>query len=467
MPELFVAMLKEEWRIHSTMSGNLGFALFPVMIAGFTFMAAWILPVLPGIVPLDTLAFIAHAMFALMGVMVGSFGIMGREFMNRRFGQASLVAYSSRSLPISERRIFSQFIAKDVVFYLFLWIIPAVLGIAVAAPFIGLSPGLPPLLLLTFTLSFLEGLSFVFFLSTVYAHSPRIAGVLIAGAVLAIVGASLAGIGPAMLLPPYAFLREPSSLPLLGSLVLIAVPAACSIAWATIDYPDSTRRFPNALDGLARRFRFFSNPWFVAKDALDLIRSEGGIAKLIFSFLMPLALIWVFLSVLFRFIPGISPLIVFAVLLGVISSTTYNWLTEFESFSSYAFLPVDVRTVLMSKLQSYVVINLVSLAVLLVIAFGTGEAGLIVPAVLVFVSVSAYALAVTVHLTGLHPSAMLYNARVFFTYIAAIAPVLLILIFSSIAHPWIAASGILLLPVAGILINRASVRWTVWEMPSY
>ena len=56
MRELFVAMLKEEWRIHSTMTGNLGFALFPVMIAGFTFMAAWILPVLPGIVPIDTLS---------------------------------------------------------------------------------------------------------------------------------------------------------------------------------------------------------------------------------------------------------------------------------------------------------------------------------------------------------------------------------------------------------------------------
>lgn len=467
MRELFIAMLKEEWRIHSTMTGNLGFALFPIMIAGFTFMAAWILPVLPGIVPIDTLAFIVHAMFGLMGVMVGSFGIMGREFMNRRFGQASLIAYSSRSLPVSERRIFSVFIAKDVVFYLFLWVIPAVLGIAAAAPFIGLSPGLPPLLLLTFTLSFLEGLAIVFFLSTIYAHSPRIAGALIAGAALAIGGASLVGIGPAVLLPPYAFLLAPSALPLLASLVLIAVPGACSIVWATVDYPDATRRFPNALNSLVRRFRFFSNPWFVAKDALDLIRSEGGIAKLIFSFLMPLALIWVFLSVLFRFIPGISPLIVFAILLGVISSTTYNWLTEFESFSSYAFLPVDVRTVLMSKLQSYVVINIVSLAVLLVIAFGTGEAGLVVPAVLVFVSVSAYTLAVTVRLTGLYPSAMLYNARVFFTYIAAIAPVLLILIFSSIAHPWIAAAGVLLLPVAWILISRASLRWTVWEMPSY
>ncbi|MBN1193986.1 MAG: hypothetical protein JXA08_01350 [Methanomicrobiaceae archaeon] len=467
MRELFVAMLKEEWRIHSTMTGNLGFALFPIMIAGFTFMAAWILPVLPGIVPIDTLAFIVHALFALMGVMVGSFGIMGREFMNRRFGQASLIAYSSRSLPVSERRIFSVFIAKDVVFYLFLWVIPAVLGIAAAAPFIGLSPGLPPLLLLTFTLSFLEGLAIVFFLSTIYAHSPRIAGALIAGAALAIGGASLVGIGPAVLLPPYAFLLAPSALPLLASLVLIAVPGACSIVWATVDYPDATRRFPNALTGLVRRFRFFSNPWFVAKDALDLIRSEGGIAKLVFSFLMPLALIWVFLSVLFRFIPGISPLIVFAILLGVISSTTYNWLTEFESFSSYAFLPVDVRTVLMSKLQSYVVINIVSLAVLLAIAFGTGEAGLVVPAVLVFVSVSAYTLAVTVRLTGLYPSTMLYNARVFFTYIAAIAPVLLILIFSSIGHPWVAAAGVLLLPVAWILISRASLRWTVWEMPSY
>ena len=43
MFELFTSMLKEEWRIHSTMFGSLSFALFPVVI----FMIAFISPFFP------------------------------------------------------------------------------------------------------------------------------------------------------------------------------------------------------------------------------------------------------------------------------------------------------------------------------------------------------------------------------------------------------------------------------------
>ncbi|MDK2863358.1 MAG: hypothetical protein PWQ46_1068, partial [Methanomicrobiaceae archaeon] len=90
MPELFVAMMKEEWRIHSTIFGNLGFALFPAVIAVFAFLGSLTLPIFADVLPYDVVALLAHIIFLLMGVMVGSFGLMGREVMNRRFGQASL-----------------------------------------------------------------------------------------------------------------------------------------------------------------------------------------------------------------------------------------------------------------------------------------------------------------------------------------------------------------------------------------
>ena len=49
MPELFVAMMKEEWRIHSTIFGNLGFALFPAVIAVFAFLGSLTLPTVSSI----------------------------------------------------------------------------------------------------------------------------------------------------------------------------------------------------------------------------------------------------------------------------------------------------------------------------------------------------------------------------------------------------------------------------------
>src|SRR5690606_20647663 len=130
--------------------------------------------------------------------------------------------------------------------------------------------------------------------------------------------------------------------------------------------------------------------------------------KVVFSFLLPVGLIWLCLQILIQFVPGIDPLMIFAVLLGVISSTIYNWLTEFDSFSSYAFLPVEVSGVIDAKLKSYGILSLLPVAVLVFAAAATGGAAApFIPALAVLISVSTYTLAVTVYLTGLHPNVML------------------------------------------------------------
>ncbi|NMB78483.1 MAG: hypothetical protein GYA23_05245, partial [Methanomicrobiales archaeon] len=124
MFELFIAMVKEEWRMHSTMFGSLSFALFPVMIFGIAFMGAFLMPLVRSTLPAGNLSLIIHTNFLLLGFMVGAFGLLGNEVMNRRFGQASLLAYSARSLPLSEAHIFLVFVIKDVIYYFFLWVFP-------------------------------------------------------------------------------------------------------------------------------------------------------------------------------------------------------------------------------------------------------------------------------------------------------------------------------------------------------
>jgi len=463
VPELFVAMMKEEWRIHSTIFGNLGFALFPVVIAVFAFLGSLTLPIFADVLPYDVVALLAHIIFLLMGVMVGSFGLMGREVMNRRFGQASLVAYASRSLPVSERRIFAAFLAKDTLYYILLYVLPFSIGFAAAAPFISLDPGYPLLAFISLTLAFLLGLAIVCFLSTLYARSAA----LLAGtmAVLGVAGVAASRLGMP-LLPPYAFFLDPAAEPLILSLVLILAPAAVSVLFVTVEYPDRTKRFRNRLEPLAEDLKGLGNAHFIAKDVLDLVRSEGGVGKVIFSFLLPLALVWVCLQVMIRFIPGIDPLVVFAVLLGVLSATIYNWLTEFDSFTSYAFLPVEVSEVIDAKLKAYALANLLPLAVLVIAAATTGWTVAFFPALAAFVSVSAYTLAVTVYLCGLHPNVMLYHAGVFLRYILAISPALLLLIFASIVDPGYAFLSLLLVAPAALLLSRARKKWQTWDMPA-
>jgi hypothetical protein len=167
MFELFTTMVKEEWRVHSTMFGSLSFALFPVMIFGIAFMGSFLIPLMRISLPSGNLTLIVHANYLMLGIMVGGFGLLGNEVMNRRFGQASLLAYSARSLPLSEKFIFLNFVIKDTVYYFFLWVLPFGFGYILASPFIGVPVSTALLLLLTLTLSFLFGLCAVFLLSAV------------------------------------------------------------------------------------------------------------------------------------------------------------------------------------------------------------------------------------------------------------------------------------------------------------
>jgi len=174
MLEILKSMIKEEWRIHSCIFGNFMFALFPIILLVLSFSFSLFIPLLMIMLPIRQIVIVTHYIFVLFGLSVGSFGLFGREAMNRRFGQASLMAYSSRSLPVSERELFVNFFIKDIMYYFLLWILPFVLGFSLASPFISVSLSSAPLILLTLTLSFLTGLSFVFCLSTIYVHSSKV-----------------------------------------------------------------------------------------------------------------------------------------------------------------------------------------------------------------------------------------------------------------------------------------------------
>ncbi len=468
MLEIFTAMLREEWRVHSTLFGSAGFALFPLLLVSFAFAGALFWPFFSDVLPAQTAVIIIHSCYLLAGASVGGFGLFGREVMNRRFGQASMIAYSSRSLPVSEQTILLNFFLKDTVYYLFFWVFPFVAGLAFAMPWIGLPVTSVMRMLATLSLSFLVGLSFVFLLSTIYVHSPRtLLGILTAAAAGAAFSVHSVNAGVISLLPPLALYYRPSPLLLLTTLVLIIVPSAISVRFLKVEYREETRRFPETLDRLTGILARSPDAHLIAKDALDLNRSEGGAGKVVFSFLFPVMFIWIALFVLLRFIPMVNALMVFAILLGVISSTIYNWVTEFDLFTSYAFLPVEVGTVIRGKLQSYGLLNLVSVAILVAAGLGTGQVALLFPALLTFASISFYAVAVTVYVGGLSPSIMLYNAKVYLPYLGLIIPVLLFLLFVSIPNPWFALSSLCLIPPGWYILRRALNRWSAWEQPGF
>ena len=455
-------MIKEEWRMHSKMFGSFMFALFPVLIVLFSFAGSIMLPMLKEAFTDLNASFLAQAGFFLFGLSIGSFGLMGREFMNRRFGHASLIAYSSRTLPVSEKQIFANFLVKDVIYYMVLWTLPFVAGYGLSLPLLGADPMLALLLFAAVSVWFIFGMSISFLLSTAYANSRKLFMILVLAAAASAVylNIGIAALSELSLFP--SFNMAEAGIILFSSLVMSAV----SLLFMRVDYPEVKKHFSDSLGKISRIIPSSSSD-LMAKDLLDLNRSEGGAGKIIFSFLAPLAMIWVAMAVLTKMMPQANTLPVFAVFIGTISSTIYNWLTEFDLFTSYSFLPVKVSDVIASKIKSYALLNLIPVIILIAFALFFGQAYALPQSLLCMISVSAYSLAVLIFLSGLYPNIMLYSAKTFTQYLLMNTPVLLLLIFSSIFLPELLFASPLLLLAAVFLLRKSFKKWDTWEHPNF
>lgn len=460
MFELFVAMLKEEWRVHSTMFGSLSFAMFPVMIFGIAFMGAFLVPLMQTTLRAGDLTLIIHANYLMLGIMVGGFGLLGNEVMNRRFGQASLLAYSARSLPLSEKFIFLNFVVKDTVYYFFLWVFPFGLGYILASPFTGVSLARALLLLLTLALAFLFGLCAVFFLSTIYARSRTVLWLTLLAIGVGWGGLTvLTGMNPALFFPPLLLNSAFSWTNLLASSALLVILFAVAILLFNPESVGSEKNYKDSFAPLMQRFAFLPNPPLTAKDTIDLYRSGSMIGQTIFSFILPLAVIWFFLSLLGPFFPPHGLLFIFAITTGVIASTMYTWVTMFDSFGPYACLPVAVSTLITSKLTTFSVLQIIPAVFIAVVAILSGEAAYLVPAVVLGVSVSFYAVGVMAWLCGLSPNVLVYDVKVLFVYLVLVGIVLTVFTSVAFANPYFALSAVVLAIPTWLLVRKAKVRW--------
>ena len=457
-------MIKEEWRLHTSLFGNRMFAFFPVMVCIATFIASMFLPYIQTIMTTGQILQSAHYLFLFFGVTIGAFGLTGKEIMNRRFGQASLIAYSSRSLPVSERKIFLNFFIKDVIYYVMLWILPIIFGLVLATLFIPINTVSVLIICITLILSFLIGLSIVFFLSTIYAHSSKLLIILlILGVVVFVILTKYYNISMTTLLLPYSVFYNPSLKKILLILCFIFIPSTISLIFLKVDYPEKKRQYKNSLLELSNKFKFSQHSYYIAKDFLDLKRSEGGLGKIIFSFLFPIALTWLFLYIFLELIPTVKAIMIFAVFLGIVSASIYNMLTAFDTFNPYMFLPVKVSTIIKSKIISYLIISIFSFVILVFVAISMNQIEWFIPALFSFLTISVYSLSMTIFFAGLHPTILFYNSKIFAQYIITVAPLLFVFTIASILNPfYMLISPILLIP-ALIVLKKSYKKWDKWK----
>ena len=499
MFEIFVCMLKEEWRMHSTLFGNLNFALFPILIFGMAFMGTFLIPFTSRLMDVSMLAVSIHSMYCIMGLMVGSFGIMGKEMMNRRFGQGSLLIHSARSLPVSERRLFANFVVKDTLYYFMLWILPFCLGFLIASPFNAISIHYPLLMFVTASLAFLTGMCTVFILSSVYSRSRAAlyAVIVLAFAVfvaLYLISGDIMRVMRLFMLPSEIFLNFSFPLLIISAAVIIVlfIPAIFLFSPEThagekrytaalCPLYDRLSRLPLIRGGIGaekaagasaseKDFVYAAAQkelTIIAKDFIDLHRSGIGIGQTLFSFVLPVGLIWLVLSVLSDVLMPEQIFMVIAAVTGIIASTMYTWLTEFESFSAYLFLPVKVSSIIRAKIMTFSVLHIVPAVFLIVIAAVAGVLTSAVFAIVFAFSVSYYALAIMVRYSGLSPSLMLYSASFFLRYsLFLMPPVIILLGLAFIATEFSLAALILIIP-SYFLLKGSFAKWDREDLPGF
>jgi hypothetical protein len=473
LPEL-KAMVKEEWRLHSLLFGNGGFSFFPLLLFILAFIASMLLPIYRMILSGQEMSAILHIAYLFFGLSVGTFGLIGQEALNRRLGDVSLVAYSSRTLPLSERRIFSSFVAKDTLFYTAFLIPPFILAYTTARLLLGFALSNVPLLAATLTLTFLFGLSVSFALTTAYAHFGKWAFVPAAAAAFAYTlhnpsWPSLEGLAAA--LPPVRLYGGPNMLDFAFSLAFIALLCGVSAHFMKADHRLASKRYRDQFSPLTKRLRLGAYSPFIAKDMLDLNRSEGGLGKIAASYAFPLAAVAVIVGFFAQFLP-IGPhhfLLLMGLMAGLVSTSLYSWLAELDFPEAYAFLPLDSAYIIKAKLALYAGVTSVAASAILL----SFHAWLAPPveyfplSLLLAGSVAAYTTAVTVYLGGLKPNVMLYSGRAFAAYMALIFPPLIVPALAYMTGlPGAAASAAIVLgcaafmaPAAGMLLTRAYGRW--------
>jgi hypothetical protein len=469
MLTLLRSMAKEEWRIHSTLFGNLLFLLFPFVIMLAVIVTCAYSPLMQGFVTLGTIVAVVNFLFLFFGMNIGAFGMHALEFMNRRFGHASLIAYSSRSLPVSEHEIFINMLVKDVFYYFMLFIVPSVAGFSIIGSFFGMTISQAMLMLVSVTLSFLIGMSVVFFLSVVYSHSARLLALM----------ALLFGVAVAMWsrqyglvqgFPPIAFFYSASWVQLLISLAITSGLCAFSTAFLKVDYPGEKEAFRNRLESRAKSLRRFfpaRMALLVSKDFLDLKRSRGGIGRIIFSLLVPMILIWLFLNSLAGYVRIMDVLGVFSIVLATYTSSIYNWLTEYDAFTHYAFLPVKASEVIMAKVRVTLVTSLVSVAIFLAVGLKQGLGVGMIPCFAAFCCLFIYGLSLTVYLTGLYPSILFFSAKNLVLYLVYLVPPSVLLILATFFNQYYLFMSLLLLPVAWYFLQSGLNRWDSREQLTF
>lgn len=120
-------MIKEEWRMHSKLYKGRSFAAFPVLVFLFTFAFSYATTKYSTLGP-EPVGTALMVIAGFLGLGIGNLNYSGRDAWKNVLGDTSFLVYSSRTLPISRKKILAQLVVKELIYYTVLFLLPVALA---------------------------------------------------------------------------------------------------------------------------------------------------------------------------------------------------------------------------------------------------------------------------------------------------------------------------------------------------
>ena len=480
-------MLKEEFRTHASYSGKSRFLAFPFFVFILSLGSGLTINKMLETVSLEQFALFAHTSAFMYGISVGAFGLMGREYLERRYGRSNYLVAMPYLLPLSFKTTFLGIYLRDALFYVLLLLVPATLGLVAAAPFMGFAISSIGLFFVAILVSFMLGMSLSFLASVIYIrHVPAFIVFTTAIAVLFLLFGVLGVIDPELIIPSLGFQTNVRPFPtdavlaleFLGvSAILTVVMSALAYALIEIRIDFVSQTYSNLLPKYHEKARWLSglNRTLISKEFVDLRRS-GTIAKMFFSFVLPL----LFLSFTVWFvnyglaIPVGFNAVFYAAMTGFVGVLMYSWLNNIDLSEYYSLIPVTVPQLVKVRILVFLFLTLgISAFFVVAISVLNGETELLWLALIVMFVTSLYMVVMTAYLTGLKTNTFLFDTSVLARFsVLSFFPdlCLTILSFSLLSNWLIALSGISLvlcsLAVSTFILYRGiDKKWS--KVPFY
>lgn len=462
-------MLKEEFRSHATYSGKERFLTFPLFVFFISAVVGLTLERISESVTLEELAVFAHLSAFIYGLSVGAFGLMGRQYLERRYGRSNYLVAMPFLLPLSFKRTILGIFLRDALFYVILMLVPATLGLLFVAPLMGFSVVSIALFFVAVLMTFLLGLSLSFLASVLYVRSTP--AFLVATAVVAVLFVSHLATGVPTLetiLLPLSFQKDVRPLgsdpeaalaSLSAAALLVGALSLSAYALVSVRMESSDRSYQVLLPGYHSRIPVFKglNRTLISKEIVDLRRS-GTVVKMFFSLVLPLLLLsftaW-FVNHGLAIPVGFNT-VFYAAMVGFIGILMYNWLNNIDLSEYYSLLPVTVPQLIRVRIVVFLFLTMgISAAFVIGISFINGDMQLLWLALLVMFITSIYMAALTAYLTGLKTNTFLFDTSVLakFSVMSFLPDVCLTILSFSLLSDWTVA-------VLGIMVVLFSMLFT-------